>query len=157
MDSGTRLGINLDRKGRGLLRLGVLRFSEWSPFVWVALGGALGSVLRYWCYGVVYRVLPETFPWGTLAVNIIGSTFIGFFAVFTGTEGRLLVPPYVRLFVMPGMCGGFTTFSTFSLETVNLARGGEMTKAGMNAASSLLFCLVGAWIGAMIASAVNKR
>ncbi len=131
--------------------------SELSPFAWVAVGGALGSVLRYWSYGAVYRFLPETFPWGTLAVNVIGSTFIGFFAALTATEGRLLVPSYIRTFVMPGICGGFTTFSTFSLETANLARNGEWGKAGINVGASVFFCLLGAWVGHMMAAALNER
>lgn len=135
----------------------MIRLSELSPYVWVAAGGAVGSALRYWSYGAVYRFMPETFPWGTLGVNIVGSAFIGFFAALTAAEGRLLVPSYVRTFVMPGMCGGFTTFSTFSLETVNLARNGEFGKAGINVAVSILFCLLGAWVGNMIATALNER
>jgi CrcB protein len=134
-----------------------MRLSEVNPYVWVAVGGALGSAFRYWSYGFVYRFLPETFPWGTLWVNILGSAFIGFFAALTAAEGRLLVPSYVRLFVMPGICGGFTTFSTFSLETINLARGGEFGKAGINVAASVLFCLLGAWVGHVMATALNER
>ncbi len=130
---------------------------ELSPYLWVALGSALGGALRYWSYGAVYRFVPETFPWGTLLVNILGSTFIGFFAAISSADGRLLVPPPVRLFVMPGVCGGFTTFSTFSLETLNLARDGQWARAGVNVSASLLFCLLGVWAGHIIAAAINER
>jgi CrcB protein len=130
----------------------MIRITEWSPLFWVALGGALGSVLRFWSYGFVYRFLPDTFPYATLAVNILGSTFIGFFAALTATEGRLMAPAYLRLFVMPGICGGFTTFSTFSLETVTLARDGHAARAVANVAASVGFCLLGAWLGQWLAN-----
>ena len=128
------------------------RFAGWIPFLWVAVGGALGSVLRYWSYGFVYRFLPDTFPYATLGVNVLGSAFIGFFAALTATEGRLMAPANVRLFVMPGICGGFTTFSTFSLETVNLARGGQSGKALANVLLSVLCCLAGTWLGHLVAT-----
>jgi CrcB protein len=128
-----------------------------SPYLWVACGSALGGLARYWCYGFGARHWGETFPWGTLFVNIAGCTFIGFFATLTGPEGRLLAPTVVRQFVMPGFCGGFTTFSTLSLETLNLARSGEWWRAGGNMAASVLFCLAGVWLGYMLASALNER
>jgi CrcB protein len=125
--------------------------------LWVACGSALGGLTRYWCYGLAARYLGETFPWGTLLVNVAGCTFIGFFAALTGPEGRWFAPAAVRQFVMPGVCGGFTTFSTFSLETRNLARDGDWGKAAGNIAGSLLLCLAGVWLGYLAASALNER
>jgi len=128
-----------------------------TPYAWIALGSALGGALRYSWYGIMARLFGETFPWGTLAVNIAGCTFIGFFASFTGPDGRVLVSPTVRQFVMPGLCGGFTTFSTFSLETLNLARDGEWGKAAANVLASVLLCLAGVWLGHLVANAVTQR
>ena len=96
-------------------------------YLWIAIGGALGSVGRYWFSGVVARHFGETFPWGTLLVNVSGSFVIGFFATLTGPDGRWLVPAWFRQqFFMLGVCGGYTTFSSFSLQTLNLARGRRM-------------------------------
>src|SRR5260221_8966682 len=91
-------------------------------YLWVALGGALGSVARYWLSGVVAERVGETFPWGTIFVNVTGSFVIGFFGGLTGPEGRLLVDPAVRIFFMVGICGGYTTFSSLSVQTLALAR-----------------------------------
>ena len=125
-------------------------------YVWIGLGSALGGALRYWCYGIAAKIIGEAFPWGTLAVNIIGCSFIGWFAAVTAPDGRMFVAPTVRQFVMPGVCGGFTTFSTFSLETLNLARDGEWSKAAINVAASMALCLIGVWLGHMLGSALNK-
>ena len=78
-------------------------------------------------------------------------------ATLTGPEGRWLAPSSFRMFVMTGICGGYTTFSTFGLETLNLARSGEWFKAGANVLASLLFCLAGVWIGHALATAINER
>jgi len=102
------------------------------------------------------RLIGETFPWGTLLVNIVGCSFIGFFATLSSPDGRVLVGAPARQFVMPGICGGFTTFSTFSLETLNLARDGEWFKASVNVTASVLLCLFGVWLGYTLASALNK-
>jgi protein CrcB len=84
-------------------------------YLWIALGGALGSVARYACANLVASWFGESFPWGTILVNISGSFVIGFFAALTGADGRILVSPDTRAFVMIGICGGYTTFSSFSL------------------------------------------
>jgi len=126
-------------------------------YFWIGLGSALGGMARYWCYGLMARLLGETFPWGTLAVNVLGCSFIGLFATLTGPEGRFLVHSSTRMFVMTGVCGGYTTFSTFSLETLNLARAGEWWKAGGNVSASLFFCLLGVWLGYVLALALNER
>lgn len=125
-------------------------------YLWIAFGSALGGALRYWCYGVAARLIGETFPWGTLIVNVVGCSFIGLFASMTGPDGRMFVGAPVRQFVMPGICGGFTTFSTFSLETFNLARDGEWFKAAVNVAASVAFCLVGVWLGHILGSSLNE-
>ncbi len=126
-------------------------------YLWVALGSALGGAARYWFYGLMARMLGETFPWGTLVVNVIGCSIIGVFATLTGPEGRWLAPSSLRMFVMTGVCGGYTTFSTFGLETFYLARDGQWFKAAANVLASLSFCLMGVWIGHWMASALNQR
>jgi CrcB protein len=126
-------------------------------YLWIAIGSALGGAARYWCYGIMARMLGETFPWGTLTVNIVGCSFIGFFATMTAPDGRLFIGSPVRQFVMPGVCGGFTTFSTFSLETLNLARDGEWLKAAANVTASVGLCLVGVWLGHALATVLNER
>ena len=82
--------------------------SMFVTYLLVALGGAIGSVARFWCSGLVANTLGQTFPWGTLLVNIVGSFVIGFIATLTGPDGRLFVPSDARTFVMVGICGGFT-------------------------------------------------
>lgn len=94
-------------------------------YLWIAIGAGLGGALRHWCSGAAVWLGAETFPWGTLFINVFGSAFIGFFAAMSGLEGRWLVSPNIRLFVMTGICGGFTTFSTFSLETLRRAAVGD--------------------------------
>ncbi len=125
-------------------------------YLWIGLGSALGGMARYWCSGFVPRFAGTTFPWGTLAVNVTGSAFIGFFATLTSPEGRWLLGTLPRQFVMVGICGGFTTFSTFSLETLNLTRDGEWLRAGANVAASLVSCLLAVWLGSGLASNLNR-
>jgi fluoride exporter len=125
-------------------------------YVWIAIGGALGSIARFWASGIVANRFGSTFPWGTIAVNVTGSFVIGFFATLTGTEGRWLVPARFREFFMIGICGGYTTFSSFSLQTLNLAEEGDWFKAGANAVLSLLLCLVAVWLGHLLAVSINS-
>lgn len=122
----------------------------------VALGSALGGVARYGLSGLVARSFGETFPWGTLIVNVLGSFLIGFVATLTGPDGRVLVSPVTRQFWMPGIFGGFTTFSSFSLQTLSLAQDGEWTRALANVTLSVALCLLGVWLGAVLAAAVNR-
>jgi len=124
-------------------------------YLWIAIGGALGSVGRYWLNGVVSARLGETFPLGTLAINITGSFAIGFFATLTGPDGRWLAPAGLRQFFMIGVCGGYTTFSSFSLQTLDLAQEGEWLYAGLNIAGSVVLCLVGVWLGHVLAVGLN--
>jgi CrcB protein len=128
-----------------------------SNWIWIAVGSALGGVARYALTGAVPRYLGATFPWGTLAVNILGSALIGFFATLTGPDGKWLLTPRVRQFVMIGIFGGFTTFSSFSLETLNLAREGETARAVWNVGASVVCCLVAVWLGHVLAARLNWR
>lgn len=125
-------------------------------YLWIALGGALGSMARYGVSRVFSFWVGETFPWGTLAVNIIGSFVIGMFAVLSGPDGRMMVAPDARQFVMVGICGGFTTFSSFSLQTLALVRDGDMVEAGANIVLSVVLCLVFVWLGSVAAALLNK-
>ncbi len=125
-------------------------------YLLVAGGGALGSVLRYWLSGIVGRRFGETFPWGTLAVNVSGCLAIGFFAAFTGTEGRALVRPEWRLAFMTGICGGYTTFSSFGLQTVNLGLEGDWMRAGANVLGSVFLCLLAVWLGYICGALLSR-
>ncbi len=125
-------------------------------YVWVALGGALGSMARYGCAGFVARVAGATFPWGTLTVNVAGSLIIGFVATLIAPGGRLLVTPDARAFVVIGVLGGFTTFSSFSFETLSLARDGEWLYAATNIVASLALCLTAVWLGHIGAATLNR-
>ena len=122
----------------------------------VALGGALGTVGRYFVSGAVANAFGETFPWGTLIINITGSFIIGFFGTLTAPDGRLMVSATTRQFVMVGICGGYTTFSSFSLQTLNLMRDGEWFAAGWNMVGSVALCMAGVWLGAVAAAALNQ-
>ncbi|MBV8426676.1 MAG: fluoride efflux transporter CrcB [Hyphomicrobiales bacterium] len=125
-------------------------------YFWVMLGSALGGGARYWCSGFAAEHFGETFPLGTLAVNIIGSFIIGFFATLTGPDGRFLVGTQARQFVMTGLCGGYTTFSSFSVQTLNLVRDGEIRLAGLNIVFSVVLCLVAVWLGHIAAATFNQ-
>ena len=92
----------------------------------IAVGGALGSMARAWLATVVVCIAGPAFPWGTIAINIIGSSAIGFFGTLTTNDSRFAVPADVRAFVVIGICGGFATFSSFSLQTLDLARDGSV-------------------------------
>jgi fluoride exporter len=116
-------------------------------YVWVAVGSALGGMARYWCSGFVARLFGEWFPWGTLIVNVSGSFVIGVFAALGAAEGPFLIPPEMRIFVMVGICGGYTTFSSFSLQTFALWREGEWFWAGANSVLSFVLCLLAVWLG----------
>src|SRR5258707_10687351 len=124
-------------------------------YLWIALGGALGTVARYWFSGFVARIIGETFPWGTLLVNVSGSFIIGFFATLTGPDGRMFVGSTARQFVMVGLCGGYTTFSSFSLQTLNLLDDGEWLRAGGNIVLSVALCLIAVWLGQVLAVSLN--
>jgi CrcB protein len=113
--------------------------------VLVAVGGAIGSVLRYTLDGVVYRWLPATFPYGTFIVNVIGCGVFGL--VFGVGEQRLLVGSPARTFLLIGVLGGFTTFSTFAFESVQLLRAGQWWLAGVNVVGQVVLGFAALWIG----------
>ncbi len=125
-------------------------------WLWVMLGSALGGVARYWLSGLAAHHIGETFPIGTLIVNVTGCFVIGFFATLTGPDGRIFVGTNARQFVMTGICGGYTTFSSFSLQTLNLAQDGEWTLAGLNVVVSVVLCLLAVWLGFIVAAALNQ-
>ena len=125
-------------------------------YLWIALGGALGSAGRYWLSGVVTERAGGTFPWGTLVVNVTGSFVIGLLAALTEPGGRRYLSPSGRQFLMYGICGGYTTFSSFSLQTLELLRAGDLAKAGANALSSVLLCMVAVWLGYLLGLSLNN-
>jgi fluoride exporter len=126
-------------------------------YFWVAVGGAIGSMARLWLGVKVTLLTGLAFPWGTILVNIIGSLVIGFVATLTGPSGRVVVPVNAQAFVMVGLCGGFTTFSAFSLQTLELARDGRLMHAGANIMLSVVLCLtavaLGHWLAALFGRA----
>ena len=124
-------------------------------YFWIAVGSALGGIARYWCSGVAARWIGETFPWGTIFVNVLGSFIIGFFATLTGPDGRIFAGTTVRQFVMIGLCGGYTTFSSFSLQTLYLMDDGEWLYATGNVVISVVACLLAVWAGHALALSLN--
>ena len=125
-------------------------------YIYIMIGSALGGAGRYWCSGYVADHFGETFPWGTIVVNVVGSFVIGFFATLTAPDGRLMVSANARQFVMVGICGGYTTFSSFSLQTLNLVREGDWVRAGGNVGLSVLLCMAAVWLGHISAASINQ-
>jgi len=126
-------------------------------YLWVAIGGALGSMARFWLANAMAVWAGAEFPWGTLLINVLGSFVISFFGMLTGTFPRFAVPYEARVFVTVGLCGGFTTFSSFSLQTVDLFRTGEAMRAGLYVATSVTLCLAACALGFAGAAAVGGR
>jgi len=128
-------------------------------YLWVAIGGALGSVGRFWLNGLISSTrFGETFPWGTLAINVTGSFLIGIIGALANPEGRMdsSSRAFATQFIMIGICGGYTTFSSFSFQTLNLLRDREWLYAGGNVILSVVLCLVAVWLGWMLGSMVNS-
>ena len=121
---------------------------ELSKILSIGLGGFLGAVGRYWFSGIVQK-LSDRFPLGTLSVNLLGSFLLGLLA--TLLLEKTIGSQEVRLFVLVGLLGAFTTYSTFSLETLNLMRGGEWILAGLNVLLTVLGTLIAVWIGVALA------
>jgi fluoride exporter len=122
----------------------------------VMAGGALGTLARY-LVSVLALPVSRDLPWGTIAINITGSFLIGVFGTLTLAGGRYPVPEPVRLFVMIGFCGGYTTFSSFSLQTLDLLRAGALGRAGLNVALSVVLCVAAAAAGHLWAAQLNGR
>jgi CrcB protein len=121
----------------------------------VGAGSLIGGTAR-WLVSELLLCCPAGLPWGTLVVNVTGSLLIGFHAALTGPDGRVFAGPVQRHFVTTGICGGYTTFSIFSLETVRLIEAGAFVAAGLNIAVSLALWLVAVWIGFAAATWLNR-
>jgi CrcB protein len=121
----------------------------YGPLTWlaVAAGGALGSVARFWMTGAVAALTGPRFPYGTLLINVLGSFVIGVVAGITLTPERMGMHPDVRIFLMVGICGGFTTFSAFSLQTLELIQTGNAALAMLYVAGSVVLCVLFVWFG----------
>lgn len=122
----------------------------------VAAGSAVGGVLRFLVSGLVARAAGEVFPLGTLTVNVLGSFAIGLFLALTGPDGRLLVDPRLRQAFTLGVCGGFTTFSSFSVQTLALLRDGAWALAALNVVASVGLCLLAVWAGWALGSWIDR-
>jgi len=114
----------------------------------IALGGAVGALLRFWAATGVYQWLGRDFPWGTLAVNVVGSFLMGVLIVLF--LERSMVSPEARAAVLVGGLGAFTTFSTFSIETVTLIEQAYYLRAFVNALTSVALCLLACWVGVIL-------
>ena len=123
-------------------------------YLWVAIGSALGGMARYGFGLFASRMWGDAFPWGTIIINIVGSFVIGFFGTLTLPDGPVPASPGLRTFVMVGICGGFTTFSSFSLQTLTLARDGSWPGALGNIAISVVLCLAAVTLGHVLASRI---
>jgi CrcB protein len=119
-------------------------------YFWIAIGSALGGLLRYSITRATLN-LDHGFPYGTVMVNILGSFVIGFVGTFTLAGSRYAVPENLRLFIMVGICGGFTTFSAFSLQTFDLLRSGAWGRALANVVVSVVFCFLSVAAGHLLA------
>lgn len=118
----------------------------------VAAGGGIGAGFRYLFSGAVYSWAGEDFPYGTLVVNVLGSLVLGFLVQIAETKAG--PGPLLKVFLTVGLCGGFTTFSTFSVETWRLMADGSYLSAGLNAAGSVILCLMGVYVGILLARLV---
>ncbi len=116
-------------------------------YFFIGIGGFVGSVCRYGLAGFVYRILGDRFPFGTLTVNLLGCFTIGLLMMLF--QERWLAQPNLRLFLTVGILGGFTTFSTFSYETIEIFRGGNISFGLLNVFGSILLCLGATWAGSI--------
>jgi CrcB protein len=115
----------------------------------IAAGGAIGALLRFWMSSGIYAWLGRAFPYGTLAVNVLGSLLMGFLYILM--IERLAVGAEWRAFALVGLLGAFTTFSTFSIETLNLIEQADYAKAALNMLLSVLACVSAAFVGVVLA------
>jgi CrcB protein len=129
--------------------------SEMLTYLWIAIGSALGGMSRYAVSRAVALRYGETFPWGTLLVNVTGSLVIGFLAALTGPDSRLVVSQNARTFLLVGICGGYTTFSSFSLQTLELIRNRDFGEAGGNILLSVAACMAAVAVGFIAGSAAG--
>lgn len=123
-------------------------------YLLIAAGGALGSVLRHWLSASIAARLDGPFPWGTFLVNVTGCLLIGFLASLSGPGWKQFTSTEGRAFFLIGLCGGYTTFSAFSLQTLNLFRAGDWPRASGYVAASVVLCIAGTWLGQWLATVV---
>jgi CrcB protein len=119
------------------------------------IGGAIGSLARY-VISVLALPISGSLPWGTILINVGGSFLIGLFGTLTLADGRYPTSESVRMFVMIGLCGGFTTFSSFSLQTLDLLRSGAVVRASANVVASVILCVGAVAVGHLIAMHFNR-
>jgi CrcB protein len=124
-------------------------------YLLIALGSALGGMARHWCGLAVAARVGTAFPLGTVLINILGSFLIGLVAALTQADSRWGSAELTRDFLMVGVLGGYTTFSAFSLQTLNLLRDGKLAYAGANVAVSVGACLIAVWLGYALGSALK--
>jgi CrcB protein len=130
-----------------------------TQYLVIGLGGALGSMLRFGLGSLIDTNVQKggsAFSWGTIIVNITGCFIIGFIWTISATEGRILLSSYTRSFILIGILGGYTTFSSFGLQTFLLVQAGQRWEAVANVLLSVVLCLVGVWLGAMLANSLNQ-
>lgn len=120
----------------------------------VMAGGALGTFARY-AVSIIAMPISRDLPWGTVIINVTGSLIIGLFSTLTLANGRFPVSDNMRLFVMIGLCGGYTTFSSFSLQTLDLLRSGAIVRACINVVASVVLCIGAVAVGHLIATRIN--
>ena len=130
------------------------RYKTAIMYAYVATGAVLGGLARYLASLLILPV--SGFPLATLFVNVTGSFIIGFYGTLSGPDGRLFATAEQRQFVMTGFCGGYTTFSSFSLETVRLLRGGLTETAFLNIGVSVATWLLAVWLGYAVAARLNR-
>jgi CrcB protein len=122
---------------------------------WVAIGGAIGSVARFWLTEVSAKLWGGDFPWGTIIANVTGSFLIGLIAALPVMGARDLLGPMGRQFMMVGIMGGYTTFSSFSLQTLTMLQHGHLAKAALNVGGSVVLCLIAVAAGYALGAAVG--
>lgn len=130
--------------------------SDGALYLAVGLGSAIGGTARWLLSDWMQAWAGGGFPWGTLFVNVTGSLLIGFYAALTAPDGRLLAGPRQRHFVMTGICGGYTTFSIFSLEALQTAQAGRLALSGLHLSISLAAWLLAVWAGYALATRMNR-
>lgn len=116
-------------------------------YLWAMFGGAIGATIRFWFAAAMTALTGPAFPWGTLIINVLGSFSIGLLGAYAQAGAFPHISKEIAVFTMVGICGGFTTFSSFSLQTLDLIRGGRISHACGYVVSSVLLCLIFVWLG----------
>ncbi|MCG6914631.1 fluoride efflux transporter CrcB [bacterium BMS3Abin03] len=122
-------------------------------YILVGIGAAIGGTFRYWISNVIFKIFSENFPYGTLVVNVTGSFILGILMFYF--NDRELLSPQLRLFLTVGFCGGFTTFSTFSFETMNLFRETQYLLGSINILLNLMLCLIGVFLAYLVTKLIG--